>query len=138
MLRTLLSRRLLDPFVANSRKANQNSDQEISLNTVVPGILSMEMINGTFFFDNSVSEEEVQSFLDEQDRLLERPIILKRVHKEKGTDYVTGRILDDILGNLEYWSEFKLFEDALEETEKFKNALKEKEQTLRQIRNGAL
>jgi hypothetical protein len=51
---------------------------------------------------------------------------------------VTGRILDDILGNLECWSEFEQFEDALEETDKLIDALKEKEKVLRQIMDGAL
>jgi hypothetical protein len=69
---------------------------------------------------------------------LERPIIIERVNGEKETHYVTGRILDDILGNLECWSEFEQFEDALEETDKLIDALKEKEKVLRQIMDGAL
>jgi hypothetical protein len=98
----------------------------------------MELINGTLFMNNSVSEEEAQNFLNEQERWLERPIIIERVNGEKETHYVTGRILDDILGNLEHWSEFDDFEDALEETEKFKDGLKEKEKVLRQVRDGIL
>lgn len=93
----------------------------------------MKLINGTFFIDNSVSEEEAQTFLDEQERFLERPIIIERVNQNNVTYYVTGRILDDILVNLQVWSEFEQFESALEETEKFKDALKEKEKILRQI-----
>jgi hypothetical protein len=98
----------------------------------------MELINGTLFMNNSVSEEEAQNFLNEQERWLERPIIIERVNGEKETHYVTGRILDDILGNLECWSEFEQFEDALEETDKLIDALKEKEKVLRQIMDGAL
>jgi hypothetical protein len=98
----------------------------------------MELINGTLFMNNSVSEEEAQNFLNEQERWLERPIIIERVNGEKETHYVTGRILDDILGNLECWSEFEQFENALEETDKLIDALKEKEKVLRQIMDGAL
>jgi hypothetical protein len=98
----------------------------------------MELINGTLFMNNSVSEEEAQNFLNEQERWLERPIIIERVNGEKETHYVTGRILDDSLGNLECWSEFEQFEDALEETDKLIDALKEKEKVLRQIMDGAL
>ncbi len=96
----------------------------------------MEIINGTLFIDKSVSQDEAQSFLDDQERWLERPVVIERANGEKGTHYTTGRILDDILLNWENWSEFDDFEDALEETEKFKDALKEKEKALRQVRDG--
>jgi hypothetical protein len=43
----------------------------------------MELINGTLFMNNSVSEEEAQNFLNEQERWLERPIIIERVNGEK-------------------------------------------------------
>lgn len=77
----------------------------------------MEIINGVFFIKQPASSEQAQSFLDQQERLFKRPIILERVNEEKGRHYVTGRILDDILANLEYWSEFDQFEDALNETQ---------------------
>lgn len=76
----------------------------------------MKMIDNVLIIQNSFISEEVQNFLDGQERFLKRPVILERKTEDRGTYYETGKIEDDILENLELWSEFDDFEDALKET----------------------